>query len=619
MGKFAAIVFLLGAGTALAPVAGQFGPGQMAVAPESAAPAAAAAATPPVAEQPTISLAMLGMRDGLALAGRDGRSNLVFRVAPGPWLGSAKLVLPYRSSGEVGSQPMLTLFWRHRILGRFALADEGTIVADVPLAAFADGIATFALSYDAGSTPQRCANDRMNGNQLTLDRSGGLVLTPAQGQLPPVSTVASLIGDSPAVIAPANFDPGQAAAILSVFAARGDSRVTFGSGPSDHSVTIAGGDQPALRSTGPTALAIGGRDPAGAARALFSGAGPLPLTSTIDRLVSVSAQPRDLTLADLGADMSTVQVGHEYRWTIPLPASRLPGGRSIARLAIDVATPAGGHETRISAWINDVMIGGAAPSPSGITHLDLAVPGGIVNSMNWLAVRVDRDVQEDCDTPVYPVPAQLLPSSKVVLGEPEQGGDFRHFVAASNGGVTVVLPGRAALPLAARAAASLLSSTVPISVSFGHIPASGPVILIADSLPSGLTSPASLGGRRVRIADKDGKVRLDVPRGDDDTVVQMVKNGDRPMLWIRPAQSGAVPASMYLSQGNFAIVAATGTVQALSTQRDRLAVPTEFVKASWWDQNKGIIYLFGGLLAGSLLAGFALRPSRKRAKPGQAA
>ncbi|MEO6433390.1 MAG: cellulose biosynthesis cyclic di-GMP-binding regulatory protein BcsB [Sphingomicrobium sp.] len=625
MSRGIAVASLLLASAAAIPLAGQFGVAQQlppAMQTVAATLPSNAAGADPVADatgvtEATISLAILGFRDGLSFDGLDGRSDLSFRVPPGQWAQAAKLVLPYKASAAVQATRTVTVMSRERVLGQFPISGDGTISLDLPLSAFVGDIATVTLIYSGGATPNRCFDRRVTADKLMFDSHGGLTLTPIPGQLPPAATVGLLVGNAPTVVLPQRPNAAQAAAALSVFAARGDSKLVMGAGPQDHVIQIGDAAQPALRVINPTALAVGGKDPAGAVRALFSGTGIIPTASTIDRLASTRPLPADLTLADLGANQSIVRVGHEYQWTIALPAARIPGGRSIAGMTADVATLPGDPSTRVSGWINDLMLQAGSPGKTGIVHLNLEAPPGVTNSMNWLTVRVDRNVEEGCDSPVYPMPAQLLASSKVILGAPEPGGDFHNFASAASGGVTVILQDAAALPFAARVAAAMLSPNVPVSVSFGEMPASGAVILVGDTPPAGLDAPMSLANGRMRIMERDGSASFDMPQATDDTIIEMLERDDGPVLWVRPAASGAVPTNMYLNQGNVAVVSPSGTMQAMATGRDRLKVATEFQQASWWDRNKGTIFLVGGLLLGSLLAAFALRPSRKRVKPGQ--
>lgn len=565
-----------------------------------------------------ITLESLGLSEGVDFGELDGRSDLNFQVPLGSWLQSARLVLPYRAWAAKPTPRTLTILSGPRVLGQFTINDgEGRIEVPIPTAAIVGGDLPISLIYSGGLTPDRCADGRLAADHLLFDASGGLRLDPVPGATPPIAASVATLGMAPSVVLPAILTAEQAAAALTIVAARGDSQLSGDTARSLGVIRIVGANEPAVRSTGPASLAIGGRDPAGAARTMLGGAAYFPDSAVIDRLALKAPERSDLTFADLGASTSTVSVNQGHAWTVALPASRIPGGQSIRGLSVDVASVAGAPNDRVSAWLNGTMLGSAPIDSSGITRLRVAARGDLTNSMNSLTVRIDRPAQGDCGDAHLAMPAQLLASSKVELGSVEAVEDFHDFASASADGLTIVLPDAASLPLAARAVAGLISVNVPIKVSFEAAPADGPAIFIGSSPPPGTTPPLQLANGRMVLASSESGAQLDLPQSPTDTIVQLLPGDGGPLLWIRPSPSGSVPATLWLNQGNIAIVNPAGTVQALSTNRPRLAAPTEIEPQSWWDRNAWKIFLAAGLLLGTGLVAWALRPSVKRARPGQ--
>lgn len=599
--------------------------GQPAAAPAAEDPALAAssgAAGDAVLEAgpaaPTITFESLGLSDGIAFNELDGRSDLHFRVPVGNWFAGARLVLPYQASAARPTPRTLTIMSGNRLLGQLPVSDgAGRIEIPIPLSTIVGGDLAVSLVYSGGLTPDRCADARMAADRLLIVPSGGLELDPAPGSIPPIAASIATMGMAPTILVPPSLTPEQAAAVLTVIAARGDSMLAADTDRKLGVIRIGGANEPAVRSLGPAQLAIGGSDPAGAARAILGGAAYFPDTAAIDRMSFKESERSDLTFADLGASTATVSVNRGHAWTVELPASRIPGGQSIRGVSVNVASVAGAPDDRISAWLNGTMLGSSAIDSSGITRLRVTARGELTNAMNSLTVRIDRPAQGDCGDAQLAMPAQLLDSSKVEIGTVEAIEDFHNFASASSGGFTVVLPDAASLPLAARAVAGLINVRVPIKVSFGAIPADGPVMYVRSQPPPGTTSLLQLANGRMVLAASESGVQFDLPQTPTDTIVQLLNNGGRPLLWIRPAPSGVVPATLWLNQGNIAIVNPAGTVQALSTNRSRLAAPTEVEPQSWWDRNAWKIFLAAGLLLGTGLVGWALRPSIKRALPGQ--
>lgn len=579
--------------------------------------ASAGSAGPAETSPPIITLDSLGFEQGITFSQLDGRADLTFRVPVGAWLSGARLILPYRSWIGRETPRNLTVLSGAEVLAEIPVTGDGRVDIPIPAEALETGELQISLVYVGGLIPHRCADDRLAGDRLLFDPKGGLELQPTAGSEVPIAAVMAMLGTEPAIRLPANPTERQAAAALTIVAARGRAVLSPQASRTNGVVQIGGESDPALRTLGPSTLAVGGNDPAGVARAVFSGAAVFPDTARVDRLNLDPALSPELYLSDLGASTATINVNKTHSWTATLPASRIPDGRSIRGLSVDVASVGAGPTDRLSAWLNGNLLGSSPIKKSGITQLKVRARDNLTNAINSVTVRVDRPALGDCGEAHLAMPAQLLETSSVVLGPVEGMEDFHDFASASSKGVTVVVSSPAMLPLAGRAVAALIGSSVPITVSYGKMPADGPAIVVANSPPAGTTPPLSLANGRLQLASSKSGTNFDMPQSPSDTVVQLVRDDGRPVLWVRPARSGAVPANMWLNQGDIAIVNPAGMIQALSTTRERLDAPVEIEPQSWWERNDSKVFLSIGLLIAIALVAWSLRPSIKRTRPGQ--
>lgn len=574
-----------------------------------------------------LTLATLGYGDGLRFAALEGNQDLFFPVISGPWLKQMRLVLPYSASAAAPGRRTLTVTVDGRIIQQVALANaDGTLDMPVPLDAIRDGTVRVRLDYSGGDTPDRCFDRRTAADRLLIAPGGGLALEIDQAARLPVGVAAALMPKDPLVILPSRPTEQQAAAALTVAAARsGAQLVAAGSAAAEAgraSVIIESGNGPALRSMGngdSIVLGIGGSSPDTAARAAFSGPATLMMDSVVTKASVEPQRPERLRFSDLGADPRPIDVAETGGWVFALPASRLPAGQSVSGFAIDVtAVPDGtGRPAIASAWMNGTLLGSTALKDNGPTRLQVAVPDGLARTINGVEVRITREMRADCGDRPRGWPAQLLGSSEVLTTPSQAKSDFSDFAAALGDGVTVVVPNPQSLAIAARAIAGLVGPTVPIRVSYGTIPTSGPVVFVGTDAPAGATSLLTQNGGQLSLAGGKGGEHFSVPYSSAMTTVQLLEADGRSVLWIKPAASGASPKAMWLSRGNVAFVAQDGNVTAFTTARDRLEDvqaprPVEENRpwSKWWWIG------LGGLLAAAI-ALWSFRPSVKRAKPGQ--
>ncbi len=573
---------------------------------------------------PLLSLASIGYHDGIEFTGYEGRHDLFFAVPSGGWFNGMHLLLPYSAvSAGGGDQRTLTVMAGGKVLSQLVIGNTaGTVNIPVPRDAIDAGTLRATLIYSGGMSANRCADRRVGADHLRLDPGGGLAFDLTPGAQLPVAVTAALAPSKPTLSLPDRPTEAQAAAALTVLAARGGGSLTT---EPNGSIRVAGLGDPALQSidnAGHPALAIGGTDPAAAARAAFSGLAPLLGPPVIQRLVMHEHRPSMLTFGDLGADTRAINIAGEGGWTMALPASRLPAGKTVRGLSIDVTSVPDGapRAASLSAWMNGFLLGSTALDHAGTTHLEVSVPDGSVHTLNGIEVRVTREDRANCGDVPRGWPVQLLGTSHVLLGTAGKVDAFHDFAAATAQGVTVVVPNVAALPLAGRAVAGLVGGDVPIRVAYSTVPAEGPVIYVGEAPPPGTRPALQVTNGEMILTDGAGQAGITLPDAGTQTIVQLLDAGGRQILWIRPAADGLVPASMWLDQGDVAVVAADGSMTPLSTRHDRL---TPLIgpppPPPWWQTYSSWIFMAAGLLIGILIVIWSFRPSVKKAKLGQEA
>jgi hypothetical protein len=277
---------------------------------------------------------------------------------------------------------------------------------------------------------------------------------------------------------------------------------------------------------------------------------------------------------------------------------RLPPGTRPARLLLDVmvAPDGAGEKAVVSAFVNERLLGSTVAATGEATHLDLLLPDGLVGTIANVRVLIQRDsAQGDCRFEPQGYPAQILGSSALVLANAEGAAhDFSDLTSHFSQRLELLLPASAAdrpdrmLDMVTEVAAQLSPDTAPLSVNLtpgGSAPlADGPFIAVSDTAPEGATPQVRFDLGRVAVTDRAGRTLLDLGGFIGGAVVQIVKAGDHPGLWIKPLsqdQSVPVPKAIHLDHGDVAFVDGNGVALAMSTERDtvvRISYPDE---VSW--------------------------------------
>jgi hypothetical protein len=135
---------------------------------------------------------------------------------------------------------------------------------------------------------------------------------------------------------------------------------------------------------------------------------------------------------------------------------------------------------------------------------------------------------------------------------------------------------------------ALSKETAPIIVKFvevGAVPApTAPFVAVSTLPPLGATPRVQFNRGRVAIADRAGRIRLDIGGLTTGAVAQIVTSEAHPGLWIKPLTSdGSLPASsdVSLDRGDAAFLDKTGVALAMSTERDTLLQISYSDQESW--------------------------------------
>jgi hypothetical protein len=319
--------------------------------------------------------------------------------------------------------------------------------------------------------------------------------------------------------------------------------------------------------------------------------------------------------------------------TAVIDTRRLPAETRARRLLLDVmvAPDGAGEKAVVSAFVNERLLGSTVAASGEATHLDLALPEGLVGTIANVRAVVQRDsAQGNCRFEPQGYPAQILGSSAVVLanadGTPHDFSDLTpHFAR----GIKLLLPAAAAdrpllvLGILAQVADQLSPDVAPLSVSFTAADSAptpnAAFIAVSDRPPAGANPRVHFDRGRVDVTDRAGHTLLDLGGFVGGAVAQLVDAGDHPGLWIKPlAADGAAPApsELHLDHGDVAFIDGNGVALAMSTERDtvvRISYPDQ---VSWLTVAERFrSWIIGGLwlFATAALLFFLQRLFRRRA------
>ena len=565
-------------------------------APAANAPSSSAIEESPASPAPVtrvITLEELGLENGFEIEGLSGARTLYFPLPAAAGADDLRLVLPYRSGSSFSSRRSVAIEIGGRTQYTAALPDgvsEGVIDIPVDPALAQDGFLAARIVYSGAITEDRCVDQRLSGAFLAFAGDGGLRARLQGDGLSRVSTVAAIMPDAIDLSLPSNASEAQVAAALTLMLGGSDARLSGARGAIPDGldgwrvgqVGFTGPSAAALsvqRQGGAPAIRIGGEDPVASVRLLRSRWNTIAASSSLATASrgSADALRETLTVADLGADTSVQSVADRGQWNVAIPATAIPVGKRIGGFVLDIAVAEDGEENRpvIAVLFNGVLLASAEAEDDGRTQIAVDLPEGLVNTTNNLEVSVVRQTAGgDCKYIPQGYPAQLLPSSRIVLDDAGSPDDFSDLPTVFNGGFTVVLPDAASLAPVEALLNPLASGEGPVNVSFGTMPSEGHVVYVGADAPAGSEPRVQFTQGAIEISGENGETILDRGAIDALTTVQMLDQDGRSVLWIRPgsdfATLGSSTSPPVLGYGNVAFLAGDQIDFAFHDERERL-------------------------------------------------
>jgi hypothetical protein len=624
------------------------------VAPAAAAPAAVApAATPSPAPTPaparptgllsTVTLGDIGFLTGFRFANLGGRREIFVPVPQGDESAS-ELVLVFDDISAHEARRSLEVLVNDR--SALAIVLDGKSMSRVvhvplPRTKAKDGFHKLSILYSGAATQDRCIDVRYVGDSLTIRPETAIELDLGAADRLDVATTAALMPRDVTIVLPGRrLTPTDIATALTVARAlagsgrhldfhhgydglqetpnAGEQRrwirgiVLIGTLNETASLiqspvaTVAGpvpafGTLAAVRIAGAPALLVSDASAVQAARLLSSPA--LAATRGVSAASVGELMPTELptdrvTFDQLGVAPAQADVFGRADLTAAIDTRRLPAGTRASRILLDlmVAPDGAGEKAVVSAYVNDRLLGSTVAATGEPTHLDLALPDGLVGtSANVRAVVQRRSAQGDCRFEPQGYPAQIQGSSSVVLSPADpHADDFADLAPRWSSGVEILLPESTAdqptlsLGLVAETLGALAPENAPITAKLigrGVAPlASNAFLAVSDAPPDGATPRVRFDRGRVVVTDRGGRKQLDLGGFVAGAVAQIVTAADHPGLWIKPmAADGKLPTplALKLDHGDVAFLDQNGVALALSTTRDTLIQITYPDQVSW--------------------------------------
>ena len=609
--------------------------------PETPAEAAPAPVTAPHGVLAEVTLSDIGFVNGLRLANLGARRELFVPLPQDGEVAASSLALVFDDISAHDARRHLEVQVNDRTVIAIALdgkSRDRTVQIPLGKTRPKDGYLKLSFLYSGAATLDRCIDVRYVGDSLTIRPETAVEIDVGPLNQLDVTTTAALMPRDVVVAL-----PGRRAAESEIAAAITVARslvasgrhVSFHHGFEDLS-SIAKRDETGRWTRGvvligpvaeaasavdvPLAKMAGAVQPLGTLAAVRIGGLPALLISdgNVVRAGRLFASPmlaatRGIATASVGEaapiDLPTDRVTFEQLSVAPAEADvfgradlvtvidtrRLPAETRPARVLLDVmVAPDGeGEKAVVSAFVNERLLGSTVAAIGAATHLDLALPDGLVGSIANVRVVVQREsTQGNCRLEPQGYPAQILGSSSVVLAKAGAAKhDFSDLIPHFASGLQLLLPANTAdqpllaLGLVAEVVNQLSPDTAPLNVAFmaGGDAASpnGPFVAVSDRPPAGAAPRVRFDRGRVTVADRSGRTLLDLGGFVGSAVVQLVSAGDNPGLWIKSLSAdGAAPSprNLHLDHGDVAFVDANGVALAMSTERDTV------VKISYPDQ-----------------------------------
>lgn len=264
--------------------------------------------------------------------------------------------------------------------------------------------------------------------------------------------------------------------------------------------------------------------------------------------------------------VKTTPSGHQKVWQAALDLRDLPSGSRPSSIAAEV--DAGGllqhgEETfKASISINGIVVAQRAIAPGQKAKLQAELQDRLLSTRNRISVALTALGQacptDACDVRNGELRGPIQYSINTATPEPIS---FAEHITRFRSGVSL----HVADPRDSQLGKLAIQSVAPQA----PIRMEGPAEIIVSRVPpSGLQAPLRLDTGPVDIKDREGHVLFDQARLEALTIVQLVRRGNRPVLWIRPGTEPVAQEPFELDYGNIALFGSRGREIAFSAKQD---------------------------------------------------
>lgn len=255
-------------------------------------------------------------------------------------------------------------------------------------------------------------------------------------------------------------------------------------------------------------------------------------------------------------------------------------GKIPGTLVLDVAaSPSAARKPPVvSIFMNDILLGAKQMDANGKSErITAPIPHYALAARNLLRVSFVRQLASDrCRETPEAYPVSVLPTSHMLLEKAAIGNDFNGMISRYATGAHVMVPASYladsvnSLPRVVRLAATtgVSPGNARFSAMKGDVmPATDGPFLALELPLKDQPSRIKLDGGRIVLASSGNKVLLDVSGLNSAAVLEVIKIGGHTGVMYRNVgtQSPSMDKAMLLSQGDVAVIGASGLLSEINT------------------------------------------------------